>query len=375
MHAPKAAAVLVLAPLLLPALSAGQAACNTARQELEQARALLTMPDSAAHNRAELLIKRALELCKTDSGVLRLAAKAFDDLGDDVQAAYYRAQGDKLDAAGKKSEVDLGPAPPDVDQAPRSRIANAEHYGVIIGIQHYPRASEVSFAETDAGAMRDYFGKTLGVRDTHLKVLLGDQATTANIRAAVQWAAASAKPGSNLYLYYAGHGLPDIEENTNLLVPYDFDPNRLQASVLRLDQVYAELNKTKADRVVVFMDSCFSGAAARGEATDVVIPGQRAAFVDVSQAPPQKLFVLAAASAKQASNAYSRAQHGLFTYHLLSALHGGVPPDATGAVSLKAIADYVTAKVQETAAKMQRQQIPKLSSQDDPSQVMLIKWK
>ena len=66
-----------------------------------------------------------------------------------------------------------------------------------------------------------------------------------------------------------------------------------------------------------------------------------------------------AAAADQISGAVEEQGHGAFTYYLLKGLNGAAA-DAAGAVTVKALYDYLTPKVQDAARLHNRDQTPVL---------------
>ena len=73
------------------------------------------------------------------------------------------------------------------------------------------------------------------------------------------------KANSTLFVYYSGHGAPDVKTGDAYLVPWDGDPKFLKSTALPLTKLYSDLAKTKAKRVIVALDACFSGAGGRSE--------------------------------------------------------------------------------------------------------------
>jgi uncharacterized caspase-like protein len=69
-------------------------------------------------------------------------------------------------------------------------------------------------------------------------------------------------------LFFAGHGAPVVDQRgierdglAKYLVPSDADPDDLYSTALPMDELQNILGRIEAERVVVFLDSCYSGAA------------------------------------------------------------------------------------------------------------------
>jgi uncharacterized caspase-like protein len=124
----------------------------------------------------------------------------------------------------------------------------------------------VVFASRDATAMREYAVKLLGVPPENIVLLLDDQATKSAMQVVVEdRLQRQVQPGDTVYVYFAGHGIPEVRDGTTYLLPADGDPQSLRFSAYSAKDLYAALGKLKAERVVVFLDACFSGLSARQE--------------------------------------------------------------------------------------------------------------
>ncbi|MBZ4642557.1 MAG: hypothetical protein PWQ25_1648 [Deferribacteres bacterium] len=73
------------------------------------------------------------------------------------------------------------------------------------------------------------------------------------------------KPGvSNVFVYYVGHGAPDLNTNDAYFVPVDGDPQYISTSGYKLQQFYDNLAKIGAKKITIVIDACFSGDSAKG---------------------------------------------------------------------------------------------------------------
>ena len=93
--------------------------------------------------------------------------------------------------------------------------ASAENRALIIGISRY----ESSELKPLPGVARDIPGmitvaRTLGFQDRQIRVLQNEEATLANIRAAMRdWLAQGAGPNDYVLLYFSGHGSHLLDED------------------------------------------------------------------------------------------------------------------------------------------------------------------
>lgn len=209
----------------------------------------------------------------------------------------------------------------DVDiNIPETGLNRPDTYVVIIANENYKNTEviKVPFAHRDGQIFSEYCRKVLGVSKEHIK--LHKDATSSEMRSIIRDLGKRtdmAPDKLNIILYYAGHGNPDIPNNKSYLVPTDVRAENFEECVA-LDNLYAQLDAMKAKNVTVFLDACFSGAAARSEQMMT-----QARFVRKHQAdvkPAGKTIVFSASSGTEAANSYKEKGHGYFTYFLLKAL-------------------------------------------------------
>ena len=234
-----------------------------------------------------------------------------------------------------------------------------EDWALVIGIEDYAHLPHVDYARRDALVVKEYFIKVLGVPEENTVTLIDGDATKGRIEGFIkQYIPANVSKDTTLYVYFAGHGAPDMATGIPYLVPHDGDTRFLEQTGYNLKSFYQDLDKLKLHRVYVFMDSCFSGVAAR--AAEALVPGSRPALVHVEdiQIKSEAVVSLSAASAGQVSNSYPEAQHGLFTYYLLRGIGGEADANDDRWVSIKEIYTYVKTHVVRVARRQGAEQTP-----------------
>ncbi len=116
--------------------------------------------------------------------------------------------------------------------------------------------------------------------------------------------------------------MPDKEDEPYIL-PVDKIPQFIgDDAFYRVDNIYKELQASKARQVFLFMDSCFTGQAdnrpvIEGVANAVIRPKKLHIKED------GKLAVLTAGTEDQFSNAYPEKGHRMFSYFLMQQLLSG----------------------------------------------------
>ena len=245
----------------------------------------------------------------------------------------------------------------DIDDPRPSGRQRPDDFALVIGIEDYQALPKADFGMRDARAARKQF-EAMGVPPRNVILLEGASATGNRLRSYLEeWLPRNVKESSTLWLYYSGHGAPDPQTGEAFLVPWDGDPQFLQTTAFPLKNLYADLARTKAKRVVVALDACFSGAGGRS----VLAKGARPLVTKVEQgiSLDAKLTVLAAASGDQITGTLEEQGHGMFTYFFFRGLSDGLN---TG----KALFDYLDPKVQDEARRQNREQKPVLLGDTGP---------
>ncbi len=171
----------------------------------------------------------------------------------------------------------------------------------------------VTFARNDATIVADYVIKTLGFEESN--VYLVTDATTGEMNQKLDLITKlAAKTGSDaeILFYYAGHGLPDENTKIPYLIPVDVNGSNL-TSAIKLSDVYLKLSETRAKRITIFLDACFSG----GGRESGLLAARSVKIKPAEELLTGNMVAFAASSLEQSAMPYKREKHGLFTYFLL----------------------------------------------------------
>ncbi|MGE0079482.1 MAG: caspase domain-containing protein [Bacteroidales bacterium] len=229
----------------------------------------------------------------------------------------------------------------DVDKdVPSLENQNPMKFALIIGNEDYSSKQtelteeiNVDFARNDASAFKEYAMNMLGVPEQNITFLL--DATTGQMNQAISrmnLILKNSKGKAEVFVYYAGHGLPDEVTRDPYLIPVDISGQNAKDGI-KLHDFYDKLTEYPAKRMIVFIDACFSGGArnkallaARGvkvRPTEGVLLGNIA--------------ILSATSEDQAALPYKEKNHGFFTYFLLKKLK-----ETQGNITFKDLSDYLS---------------------------------
>ncbi|MCR4296306.1 MAG: caspase family protein [Elusimicrobia bacterium] len=229
-----------------------------------------------------------------------------------------------------------------LDSLPVPAASRPNTYAVVIGIERYretlPRAD---FAASDAKLTAEYFRRVLGVPEENLALLSDDRATKSDFEKYFErWLPNRVEAGDEVYVYFSGHGAPNPKSGESYLVPFDADPTYIEQAGYPIKKLYAQLAKLPAAKVVLILDSCFSGSGGRS----VIAQGARPLVTVVESGVPRPLIVITASSGDQISNSYQEKRHGLFTYFFLRGLKEKGP-------DFRAVYDYLKPEVSRVARR------------------------
>jgi hypothetical protein len=228
----------------------------------------------------------------------------------------------------------------------------------VVGVSTYRERSipSLAFAREDAVAIRDYY-RGIGVPAEQMIELLDENATLANIKRSLgtELVRRANNPDDTVLIYFAGHGQMEADRSSadadgysKYLLPHDANPADLFGSALSMEELSRILQRLRSERVVLLIDSCFSGAAggrtpyepnasSRGVITEEFL--SRIASAGTGRV------ILTASGSREVAQESERMGHGIFTYFLLEGLRGAADLDRDGRIDVDEIYRFVSQKV------------------------------
>ena len=196
-----------------------------------------------------------------------------------------------------------------------------DSFALVIGISRYQQNTAVEFADTSALAFAELANKTFGVPKENIMTLIDNEATSGQLKAKFALIKELADKRGNLYIYFAGHGVPGKDGSTYIL-PYDMTADGIHLEPnLKLDTIYAKLSALKVKNVFVFMDSCFSGKDDKGgllyRGVAPVLKNKKTVIKD------NKLTLMTAGKSTDFANDYREKGQRMFSYYLIKELSQG----------------------------------------------------
>ncbi len=165
--------------------------------------------------------------------------------------------------------------------------------------------------------------------------------------------ARSARKDDTVVVFFAGHGAPEVDPRglerdgiAKYLVPADADLDDLYATALPMDELNTIFTRIEAERVIVFLDACYSGGAGGRTFT---AKRTRASSLDdlflerLTRARGRA--IVSAARPNEVSLELAELGHGLFTHYVLEGLKGSADSNADGIVTVQELYEYVEREV------------------------------
>ena len=284
-------------------------------------------------------------------------------------------------ASGKSGKGSLSVSKSaDVDRKePRAQIENKFGVAVIIGNRNYKSKDvpNVDYAISDARIVKKYAQKTLGFRPGNIIYL--ENATQAQFNSVfgvkddckARLHSYMRKNKSDVFVYYSGHGAPDVKTKTGYFVPVDCDPSTVRFNGYSLKTFYDNLAKLPARSITVVLDTCFSGGSEKG----MLLKHASPVFIDVKNPllTMKNACVLTSSTGDQISSWYPAKKHGLYTYYFLKGLQGEADVDKDGKITGGELHNYLSNEVEYMARRLHmRDQHPQIMGS---GKAVIVKYK
>ena len=247
-----------------------------------------------------------------------------------------------------------------------------EQWAVVIGVGQYNSSAipQLRYTVADAELVHQVLVGQAGFKKENV-LLLTDKTERKPTLRDLKWAlgtflARSAKKDDLIVIFFAGHGAPEIDprgaESDGLakyLVPSDADPNDLSSTALPMDEFQTIFDRIEADRVVVFLDACYSGAAGGRTFASRRTRSARVDEVFLDRLTRSKgRAIITASRASEVSLEVPELGHGLFTHYLVQGLRGAADLDRDGIVSLQEVYQYLEQQVAQKSRSIGGNQHP-----------------
>ena len=156
--------------------------------------------------------------------------------------------------------------------------------------------------------------------------------------------------------------MPDETTKDAYILPVD-GISEMPLTAIKLDWLYNEITLYPSQRVIVFLDACFSGGSRDG----MLAKGRGVKIKPKYNILKNNIVVFSATSDSQTAYPYEEMKHGLFTYYLLEKFNKSL-----GKTTLGELYEYVNSNVEQKAIVVKkRPQTPTVNTSND----FLDTWK
>jgi hypothetical protein len=244
---------------------------------------------------------------------------------------------------------------------PAKRNNNA--LALIIGVSDYRNTpAKAIFADSDAMVFRDYASEKLGIPDNRIKTLVNDGADEREMLLAVQtWLSRSVKQEqTDVYVFFAGHGLASDDGQNMYLLPYDGSPELLDKTAILRDELFSDIASANPRSVTVFLDTCYSGS---NRGSEMLIADARPILLKAKDTSvPEGFTVFTAAAGDETAKSLQEAKHGMFSYFLMKGMEGDADTNGDKQITAGELHAYVKSNVVQQSSGTQT---PELQGDED----------
>jgi hypothetical protein len=246
------------------------------------------------------------------------------------------------------------------------RVAkNKNALALIIGVENYELIARAIYADSDAKVFADYATQKLGIPSKRIKTLVNNSADESGMLLAVKdWLSRSVKQGdTDVYIFFAGHGLASDDGEQMYLLPYDSSPRLLEKTAILRQELFDNIASANPRSVTVFLDTCYSGTT-RG--TDMLIASRPIGIRALEQSIPDNFTVMTAAAGDQTAKPLEEAKHGMFSYFLMKGMEGEADANNDNQITAGELHAYVQENVVQQSSGSQTPEL-----QGDASRVLV----
>ena len=152
---------------------------------------------------------------------------------------------------------------------PTSYATYVDRWAIVVGISEYKDKSlNLKYAHRDAEALYELLLTPSGggFEQEHVKKLVNEEATTANITRALRSFLKKPAKEDIVLIYFACHGAPDVDRpGIVYLLTHDVDPKDISGTALPMREIDLSLRENLlAERVIILADTCHSAAIGGG---------------------------------------------------------------------------------------------------------------
>ncbi len=219
-------------------------------------------------------------------------------------------------------------------------------FALSIGIGRYAELPNLKCPPNDA---KDFAAVLQsGSEQPHVKLITDKAATRSSINDELKWLANSAGPDDTAILFFSGHGGRQSvnAEDLAFLCPVNASLIDPEGTCISSQELNRALNAIKSERLIVLLDTCFSGGMRDAKYRHAFISAGLGKDDVNTMLDGSGRVILAASRPDQPAWELHGMRNGLFTNYLLRALRGDVARN-DGSVWVSDVFSYVSRGVRQ----------------------------
>lgn len=216
-------------------------------------------------------------------------------------------------------------------------------YAVSIGVSNYSHMHRLTCAANDAMDIAEVLRG--GASQARVKLLVDAAATRAAVMSSLAWLAINARSEDTAIVYFSGHSGRQSEhaDCKSYFCPVEASSANIERTCISSDELTEALRAIRSGRLVVLLDTCYSGGLGEPRNSGSLNFGLNCRDVE-GLVEGYGRVIIAASRPDELAWEVSAMRNGLFTTYLLRGLRGQVA-QADGTIWVSEIFSYVSRSV------------------------------
>ena len=223
-----------------------------------------------------------------------------------------------------------------------------------VGVDHYSHFPNLNYAASDCRKVVHYFKSKYHLTDLWAISLTDKDATAVKVNRFIKSNAARLLTKNDTFIFYfSGHGAPEPDSASTekdglkkYLLLSDSEPGALELTAISLNDLAKLLSDLPCRKVVIFIDSCFSGLAGKDVLSKLKsIRISEYTYKNIADLSGKGRVIIAASTENQVSQECDEFRAGVFTHYLIEGLNEKADTNGNSKVDVLELYNYVSAKV------------------------------
>jgi len=239
------------------------------------------------------------------------------------------------------------------EKQPNEINKESNFHSICIGINEFKDSSfsGLGYAKNDALELNNLIENKFKKKSSRI-LLIDREATKKKILASFEKIKDSAKIEDTVFIFIATHGefVRGDKSVDYYIIPYDCregnEKNIIESSI-SMEEIKNIISTIKAQKKVIFIDTCYSGGISRREKYRVPPDIREKIFQNFES---DNFIIITSSQANQTSFESEKLKHGVFTHYLIKGLSGAVDYNR-GEIDLHTLYSYIYKSVKDYVEK------------------------